>query len=100
MKAGVGLGRLEAALHQDRRVIEIDRGVIATLRAVVVDDPDSGAGWTREQGLVLNVNLEGAQRTAAPHRVKGKDLQRPAERGADWRGGHVWISFKGSCRPR
>lgn len=42
MEAGIGLRRVEAALHQDSRVVQVHGGIEHVVGAVVVDDFDAG----------------------------------------------------------
>jgi hypothetical protein len=85
MKARVGLGRLDAVLHQQRALVEVDGVVEAVARAVVINHLYARALRPGFQRLVddldLNLIVGGAPEKlvgrAPRHGVKGEDAQRP-----------------------
>ena len=74
----IGLGRIEPALQQDCRVVEVHRGVEAARVPVVVDDFQPRPHRAGLQRLVVDINARPVAKGAALLRIGGEDLQRSA----------------------
>jgi hypothetical protein len=74
VEAGVRLDRVEPPLHQESRVVEVDRLVVAAAPAVVVDDLEPLAAGPGPERLVPEGDRDPVSRRVPEHRVHGEDL--------------------------
>ena len=69
MKPGVRLAVIQAALHKDGRLIQIDGPVKLLLHSVVVDNLDPLSHGTRQKVLIRNIDADPVACRPAQHRI-------------------------------
>ena len=70
----IGLGWLKAVGHQDCRLVEVDRGVIAIEGAVVVEHLYAVAGRSEPERLIGDIDDRPVPDRPTRHRVHSEDL--------------------------
>jgi hypothetical protein len=79
MEAGIGLIRIEPAVHEEGGPVEVDRCVGAAVLAVVIYNLDDIAAWAGlKVRFVFNIDAYAITLQPTCHRVRGVNLEWPS----------------------